>query len=775
MTRPLLPAGQVAWLLIRLRLRRLYNQTGAFNQMGAFNRSKKRSGTANKKKGSALLTGFLVLAMVLAYSSLAQQAFSLLANVVGETPVAGGAVFGPMLLHPLAVEMALLTLAAVLMPLGSSELAQVDWDLEWLVTLPVNIGPLLWARIAERTVANAFGLLALCPACTVLAWQAGSRYGALPMGLLAALPLLALAAMARTLVDTGLRLHMAPSRLRNLQAAISVASILVFALTASPATAVAGRFLLPIARMVPDWIRWTPPGLVLQALGAASAAQAAIAVSLLLVETGLLLVAGMQVLRALLKRGVAAAGPRESGRGKTNDPGRESTCAPAGWTLASPVQRRELTLLARDRNFLVQTMVLPVLIVGVQWVLNGRADSFAQIWANPQLVAAGVFGISTYALMLSAFQTLAAEGGALWMLYTFPHPIEAVLKDKARLWSVLAMAYPVIGFGFLLAFGPPLSASTLGLMAMVALAVPIYSTIAVALGVFGWDALVTDARHRMKITYVYLFMLLSGLYGGALFAPQWWQSLVSLVLAALLALALWQKARDQLPYLLDPVASPPARVSTADGLIACMIFFTLQTILALVLSRGRALQASDIVLVFAVAGALTYGSVRLVQWRARTSGVPTMFGGQWRQALATGGAFGLGAAVVGVAYLQTVHGLGMLDTSTQRTPAARAVELGAWLVPLGVLAAPVFEEFVFRGLIFGGLRRSMPLLPAATASAAIFAIVHPPLSMLPVFALGLCAAWAYERSRLLLAPMAVHAVYNAAVIAWQSYVPGSGG
>ena len=206
-----------------------------------------------------------------------------------------------------------------------------------------------------------------------------------------------------------------------------------------------------------------------------------------------------------------------------------------------------------------------------------------------------------------------------------------------------------------------------------------------------------------------------------------------------------------------------------------MIFFTLQTILALVLSRGRALQASDIVLVFAVAGALTYGSVRLVQWRARTSGVPTMFGGQWRQALATGGAFGLGAAVVGVAYLQTVHGLGMLDTSTQRTPAARAVELGAWLVPLGVLAAPVFEEFVFRGLIFGGLRRSMPLLPAATASAAIFAIVHPPLSMLPVFALGLCAAWAYERSRLLLAPMAVHAVYNAAVIAWQSYVPGSGG
>ena len=54
-------------------------------------------------------------------------------------------------------------------------------------------------------------------------------------------------------------------------------------------------------------------------------------------------------------------------------------------------------------------------------------------------------------------------------------------------------------------------------------------------------------------------------------------------------------------------------------------------------------------------------------------------------------------------------------------------------------------------------------------SAAIFAVVHPPLSMLPVFVLGCCAAWTYERSKTLLAPMLVHAVYNAAVLAaqWQ--------
>jgi membrane protease YdiL (CAAX protease family) len=102
-------------------------------------------------------------------------------------------------------------------------------------------------------------------------------------------------------------------------------------------------------------------------------------------------------------------------------------------------------------------------------------------------------------------------------------------------------------------------------------------------------------------------------------------------------------------------------------------------------------------------------------------------------------------------------------------PQAHPVASGAFWIPiLAIAAAPLFEEFIFRGLIFGGLRRSMTMVPAIVASAAVFAIVHPPASMIPVFGLGLCAAFAYERSRMLLAPMLAHAIYNAAVIAYQS-------
>jgi membrane protease YdiL (CAAX protease family) len=54
-------------------------------------------------------------------------------------------------------------------------------------------------------------------------------------------------------------------------------------------------------------------------------------------------------------------------------------------------------------------------------------------------------------------------------------------------------------------------------------------------------------------------------------------------------------------------------------------------------------------------------------------------------------------------------------------------------------------------------------------SAALFAIVHPAVSIVPVFALGMCTAYAYERGKGLLAPMLVHAIYNGAVVAFQLF------
>lgn len=79
-----------------------------------------------------------------------------------------------------------------------------------------------------------------------------------------------------------------------------------------------------------------------------------------------------------------------------------------------------------------------------------------------------------------------------------------------------------------------------------------------------------------------------------------------------------------------------------------------------------------------------------------------------------------------------------------------------------VVLTPICEEMVFRGLLFGTLRRRLPLAPAAVLSAAIFAIAHGYgiLGFAAVFWSGLLWAWAYERTGSLLPSMAAHAADN---------------
>ena len=54
------------------------------------------------------------------------------------------------------------------------------------------------------------------------------------------------------------------------------------------------------------------------------------------------------------------------------------------------------------------------------------------------------------------------------------------------------------------------------------------------------------------------------------------------------------------------------------------------------------------------------------------------------------------------------------------------------------------------------------------ASSAIFAMVHPPMAIVPVFLMALVASSIYARAGALLAPVLVHAGYNGAIVAMQA-------
>jgi membrane protease YdiL (CAAX protease family) len=409
----------------------------------------------------------------------------------------------------------------------------------------------------------------------------------------------------------------------------------------------------------------------------------------------------------------------------------------------------------------VQTLLLPVLVVCSQAYFSGSLQSPTALWESPQTAATTAFVLAAYTLMLSAFQTIQSEAGGLWMLYTFPIPLHTVLAQKARLWAGIGLVYPGLlflsGGGF--AAGHPLE--YLRLLVQVLVGVPIYAAIAVALGVHAANPLATEAASRVRPAHLYLFMALVGFYSFGIHSTDPAQQAVIVVLAGLLALAFWQQAVEALPYLLDPTTAPPARVTAADGIAAAMLFFVLQAFLHFLLQAHAGKDHFRLVAgAYAGAAILTFLVVRTTYWRNRVVGIPAFLAGRDRHWWRHAGAGTVLAVAGGLAWQR------ILALAGQAAPAESDPTLTLPLfLGLVSVAAPLCEEFLFRGLLFAGLRRTLAFGPAALASAGVFAIVHPPPAWPPVFLLGLCTAWAYERSRSLLAPMLLHGAYNAAMVA----------
>jgi len=752
------------------------------------NRQKRRA-TPSKAKLGWLLTAFVGASMVfsaaqLSFKALENMQHRALGSAEAARPLAAKApaakapasqkvrpspqasprkAIAPGVLKAVALEVLILMLAVFLLSLGSGELARPDWDLEWLVTLPIPLATLLSVRIAERTFVSG-GLLLLWPFLTVVAWETG--YGvaaAAALGLLAAVPLLAIAATLRTIIDTGLRLRVGPGQLRNLQALTSVMALLFLYLGMSAGLS-ANSYVMDLAVWQPSWVFWLPPGLAAVALTATDKASSSLAFVALTAQAGLCAAAGLGVLMRQLRLGVVASGARESGR---RPAARTASAGPAPQTrrLLSAIQARELRLLSRDRNFLIQTLVLPVMIIGAQFWLNA---GMAAVLGSPTGLATVAFSVAAYALMFSAFQTLNTEGNALWILYSVPQPIEWILRQKATLWGIVCLAWPLAIFAFTLV-RDGVRLETLGLVVIVLAGVPIFAVIATALGVFASDPLAQVVQRRVRPSYMYLYMLLAGLYTYSIFASGVWQSVGGMVLTALLGFALWQKARDHLPYLLDPSASPPARVSLSDGLIAAMIFFVVQGVVTVIfVLSGQRVTGRLLLLAFSIAGATAFLLMRFTFGRLKSEGVPSMLGPGYGRAIAWGACGGAVAALAAFAYLVLARHTPLLEGARETVVVGMEDQLDQiWIAILAVVAAPIFEEFIFRGLIFGGLRRTLGMTASVVASAAIFALVHPPFSVIPVFGLGLATALVYERTRMLIGPIAAHAVYNAAVVGFQ--------
>lgn len=129
-----------------------------------------------------------------------------------------------------------------------------------------------------------------------------------------------------------------------------------------------------------------------------------------------------------------------------------------------------------------------------------------------------------------------------------------------------------------------------------------------------------------------------------------------------------------------------------------------------------------------------------------------------------------GLFLISALYGGAVYQFDRSGMSQDLGPFAEMMRTDAWWLVLAAagIGAPIAEEFLFRGLLYGFLREAPSgKVLAGILTAAAWATLHINYAIygiVAIFLIGLYFAWLREASRSLLPPLVCHAVYNSLIV-----------
>jgi membrane protease YdiL (CAAX protease family) len=447
-----------------------------------------------------------------------------------------------------------------------------------------------------------------------------------------------------------------------------------------------------------------------------------------------------------------------------------------------PLYRKELLWFIRDRSAIVQTILIPLTVAGLQLFNLRKVAAYAQGEWNYLCGAAILFG--TYFLWVLGPKSLASEGTALWIALTWPRGLESLLKAKAWLWSLMSSACVAIVLCYA-AFQFPQDIWKIVL-------------VGVSWFFFGQSmaqksvTLVTvtsESGERQQISSSRRWAAQLGMltFCIGVLTQQWQIAVMGIVYSYVTAAAMWQSFRARLPYLYDPWSETlPPPPTLMHAMIAISI-----------LVEGGAV-ITGLVLAFAgreniaVAQAISYGFCAIAvsigvwnfllergvslqdvwRWKAAPGETKVRWrvnGGRRENFLllllmgAAGGAL-LGLFAHGyLAVLEHFPASAEMMRKSQEA-IARVPNLKISYAVMAVAFAPFAEEYLFRGLLYRALDREWGGWKAVLGSAAFFAIYHPPLAWLPVCLSGMTNALLFKKTGYLAPAVVLHIAYNAVVL-----------
>jgi len=450
-----------------------------------------------------------------------------------------------------------------------------------------------------------------------------------------------------------------------------------------------------------------------------------------------------------------------------------------------PLYRKEFLWFTRDRSAIVQTILVPITVAGFQ-LFNLRAILAHAQDAWNYLCGAGIL-FGTYFLLVLGPKSLASEGQALWIALTWPRGLESLLKAKAWLWSLIstgAVGLIFVGAAFLFP-------------------ADIWKILLVGIGWFFFSrtmaeksvtlvTITSSSGETQKIPWGRRAATQLGMltFSVGIMTQQWHIAIMGIVYSWITAAAIWQNFRARLPYLYDPWSEklpPPPTLMHAMIAISLLVEggAVITALLMLAVGKENAAVAmamsygiSSVILAFGTASFLeSRGVANRDVWNWRPA-APVAEGSEPQQLslsararalgskLPLGVAGGLALGLVGFGYMSILR---MIPATAEiiRKSHEQFNQVpglyGAYFV-MAVCFAPFAEEYLFRGLLFRALDREWGGMRAVVASAAFFAIYHPPLAWPPVFLLGAANCLLFKKTGSLIPCIALHMVYNCVVL-----------
>ncbi len=643
-----------------------------------------------------------------------------------------------------------LAMCCVAFGLMSKNLSGVDLTLMWLWQFPVSRGVLFSSKLIEcvfdtPTVAVVALFYAVAVWICGASFFAGLGVGAL-LGISAGLTAAALRLGAETFMTQRLGRRTRGAIVAGLAAVGSTSMLL--AMIGSNSQFVVESFI-KLANALPAACSWNPFS---AGIGSASMLNQDSAWWL----AAPAMAATLAALAVLFAVRLTAGGlycAQDSVRGSKPS----TTGAESRRTHLSTVAWKELLQMRRQPEVLGQVLATPIGI-GLLLYISGYGNVLSLATKGGANISVAILAGVSYMLMIAASQMLSSEFKTLWLMQCQPRPLADVVRSKARVWAAIALSMSVPFIGGAIALLPSEAASILVRVPFLLAALWLLSEL-----VFGLTALAASVTNEQTVRFrrgALLPALVVSDLSLAIYSQNWWQQLGALATLAILNAAVRARQLDELEWLSEPVETPPKKLYPMHAVLTIVGFRALQVAITGAFIGRTDLSASAIVAISYCVAAIVVSSICWTWMSQNRLTMPKLARGPALRPICLGL---LTTCTIGFAVTMCFRWWNI----DSRLPAyaingvLQSAAYDKWcLFGLWVVAAPLFEEWIIRGLLYKSLRRNWGIGLSVALSAILFATLHPAGGCIALLTLGTMTALAVEKTGRLWPSITIHAGYN---------------